>query len=63
MSDEIGTNFEKLMIQPSMLAPTDDVVRGVALVLFHRNDYIPYANFSHYATKEQYNQAVAFVFG
>lgn len=63
MSDEIGTNFNKLMLMPDFLVPTDSVVRGVALVLFHRNDYIPYANFSHYATKEQYNQAVAFVFG
>lgn len=62
MSDEIGTNFEKLMIQPSMLAPTDDVVRSVALRLFHTNQILSYDMFSHYATKDQYNQAVAYIF-
>lgn len=63
MPKELGTAFHKMFPPVEMLAPTG-VVHTVALVMMHRNDdRIPYSLFEAICTKDEYNQALSYVFG
>ena len=63
MKNELGTAFDKLSLPVDMLAP-EGVVKSVALIMMQRNDdQIQYSLFQKICTKDEFNQALTYVFG